>query len=287
MQSYISMLFLICTILFSQNSMAESLRVDSQWLKSNLEKNNLIILDTRSFEDYELGHIPGAINFPDNLSYEEKGVGGKIVGPQAIQKTFREKGIDTESFIVVYDDGGVFDAARVFWMLEVYGIKQVRILNGGFVNWLRGGNDETQKIERIDASHYVARVDHRRIASKFITRIASLNPNSTIIDARATKAYAGEISSAKRFGHIPSAKNIAVHENLVGNIDTGKQLRPIQALASLYKNIPKDKKVILYCDAGKVSSTNYLALRELGYDVANYDASWKEWGNDLSLPIEK
>ena len=47
----------------------------------------------------------------------------------------------------------------------------------------------------------------------------------------------------------------------------------------------KNKKIISYCDIGKISSSNYFALRQLGYEVANYDASWKEWGNDLELPI--
>ena len=33
------------------------------------------------------------------------------------------------------------------------------------------------------------------------------------------------------------------------------------------------------------ATTNYFALRELGFDVAAYDASWREWGNDYNLPI--
>lgn len=43
--------------------------------------------------------------------------------------------------------------------------------------------------------------------------------------------------------------------------------------------------VSIYCSVGLASSLECLVLRELGYDVANYDTSWKEWGNDASLPI--
>lgn len=91
---------------------------------------------------------------------------------------------------------------------------------------------------------------------------------------------------AKRFGHIPNAISIPVESNIIQNADQSG-LKSIKELKSLYKGIPEDKKVIIYCKIGLVSSTNYFALRELGYDVANYDASWREWGNDDSLPIEK
>ena len=63
------------------------------------------------------------------------------------------------------------------------------------------------------------------------------------------------------------------------------RLKSRQELSELYKDLPKDKKIITYCSVGLASSLEYLVLRELGYDVANYDASWKEWGNDASLPI--
>ena len=56
-------------------------------------------------------------------------------------------------------------------------------------------------------------------------------------------------------------------------------------LKEIYKNVDKSKKIVLYCAIGRIAATNYFALRELDYDVSNYDASWKEWGNDSSLPI--
>jgi thiosulfate/3-mercaptopyruvate sulfurtransferase len=135
-------------------------------------------------------------------------------------------------------------------------------------------------------SQFVPTVDHRRIASKFATRLASLNPRQVVIDARPSQAYRGETSTAKRFGHIPTAISIPVHDNV--REENGELLlRKTGELRQLYAGLPKDGKIILYCEIGRVSSTNYLALRELGYDVANYDASWREWGNDFSLPVEK
>jgi thiosulfate/3-mercaptopyruvate sulfurtransferase len=46
-------------------------------------------------------------------------------------------------------------------------------------------------------------------------------------------------------------------------------------------------EVVTYCNAGVSASFDLLALRIAGFThVANYDGSWKEWGNDDSKPIE-
>ncbi|MBT8438371.1 MAG: sulfurtransferase [Gammaproteobacteria bacterium] len=282
----LSLLF-ISTLLFQPWLVAETLRVDAQWLKQNFDPSTMVIVDTRSTADFEISHIPNAVNLHEELTYQDKKSGGLIAPPNVIQDILRERGIDTHKTAIVYDDGNLITAARVFWTLEVYGIKQVRILNGGFADWLSHGFDVSDRPLKPKVSNYVPQVDHRRIASKFSTRLASINPKQSLIDARDTSAYRGETSTAKRFGHIPSAMNIAVHEHFEKQDNDANHLLSLNALAALYKGVPKDEKVVLYCEVGAVSSTNYLVLRELGYDVANYDASWREWGNDLSLPIEK
>ena len=47
------------------------------------------------------------------------------------------------------------------------------------------------------------------------------------------------------------------------------------------------KRIINYCGGGIASSNNAFALSLLGYDnIAVYDGSLLEWGNDSSLPME-
>lgn len=156
--------------------------------------------------------------------------------------------------------------------MEVYGFKNIKLLNSGYDSWSLEEYPKTTQVPKI--------IDSDRIATKFSTQIATKNPNQIIIDARPGKAYKGVVSSAKRYGHIPEALNIPASHNI-----DNSSLKEISELQDVYKNIDKKKKIILYCAIGKISATNYFALRELGYNVSNYDASWKEWGNDFQLPI--
>jgi len=272
--------------LFVSQAYAESLRVSPEWLNKNLHNKDLIIIDTRTENDYEVEHIAGAISFSHELTYQQKQRGGNIVEPDVMQKILQQRGIDNTKKIVVYDGGEMFDASRVFWALEVYGIKDVKVLTPGYQYWTTKRYAVSSEIPRPEPGNYVPSIDHRKIASKFATQLATNSPGKVIIDARSLKAYTGKESTAKRFGHIPSAISIPVSVNLM-KVDGVPSLRSQKELADVYAHLPKDKKVILYCEVGRVSSTNYLILRELGYDVANYDASWREWGNDLNLPIEK
>jgi len=147
----------------------------------------------------------------------------------------------------------------------------------------------TDKVEPTTPSDYVVQINPNRIASKFATQLAMLNPRQTIVDARAMAAFDGKTSSAVRFGHIPGAINFPVQNNFITKQDETDMRKLLESsqLSEIYRHLPKDNKIIIYCEEGTGSSTNYLVLRELGYNVANYDASWREWGNDLSLPIEK
>jgi thiosulfate/3-mercaptopyruvate sulfurtransferase len=279
--------FKCCTFilfLFPFFLQAENLRLTPEQLKQSL--SDYIILDVRTASDYEAGHIKGAINFPVDLTYAHKKVNGKITEPTKMQAYIRDRGIDKNSNVVIYDSGNLVDAARLFWSLEVYGIQQVKVLDHGYDDWLSKNYPISLDEAKVNSSSYIASINHKRLASKFSTQLATRNPNQFIIDARPAPAYQGKISSAKRFGHIPKAISYPASHNL--KIENKvSSLQPLDVLKNIYSSVPKNKKIVIYCAIGRISAANYLALRELDYDVSNYDSSWKEWGNDFTLPIEK
>lgn len=261
---------------------AEDLRLQIEQLSRDISSYKVI--DVRPEIDYQQGHIKNALNFPISLTYDNKSVNGKLTEPNKMQDILRKLGLDINDQLVIYDDGTFFDAARLFWGLEVYGFKNVKLLNAGFDEWNKSALPVSTDIPQIKESFYIASVNNKKLATKFSTQIATKSPLIIIMDARKYTAYIGEESNAKRFGHIPEAISRPATHNIT-SVDNFSKLKEIKELEELYKDIDKSKKIISYCDIGKISSSNYFSLRELGYDVANYDASWKEWGNDSELPI--
>ena len=276
--TYIVILLIIGTTLLS----ASNLRVEVKELSKNSSKYK--ILDVRNGQLFLKGHIKGAISFHVNLSYDNLKLDGKITPPNKMQDIIQKHGLNIDDKILIYDDGSFFDATRLFWTLEVYGFKNLRVLNGGYPQYIKSKLPISKQTLAIKPSNYIASVDNKRLATKFTTQIATRNPNQLIIDARQHRSYIGDNSSAKRFGHIPKAINIPATKNIEKDGNLSK-LKTTKELKQLYKNVDKSKKIVLYCAMGKTATTNYFALRELGYDVSNYDSSWKEWGNDYNLPV--
>ncbi|WP_253806354.1 sulfurtransferase [Hydrogenovibrio sp. JE_KL2] len=280
------MLSLASFLPFSVHAAADPLRIDASTLVTAIEQHHqtAVVLDARSEALYQQDHIPGALNFPVNWTYAHKKTNGQVIEPNQAQALFRKLGLDIQTPVIIYDDGALVDAARLFWTLEVYGLQKVKVLSTGYDYWTNKGYPTTDRVPFATPSNYIAEVKHQRLATKFSTLLATKNPNDLIIDARPLPAYLGEQSSAKRFGHIPTAISIPASHNLKLENHMAS-FQPVNELEKVYSDIPKNKKVIIYCAIGRISATNYFALRELGYDVANYDASWKQWGNDLALPI--
>jgi thiosulfate/3-mercaptopyruvate sulfurtransferase len=261
---------------------AEDLRLQIEELSKNI--SNYKIIDVRSKAVYQQGHIENALNFPVSLTYDNQSSNGKLTEPNKMQEILRKLGLNVNDKIAIYDDGTFFDSARLFWSLEVYGFKSVKLLNSGFEEWDNMDLPISEETPEIKESSYIASVDNKKLATKFSTQIATKSPFMIVMDARNYNAYIGEESNAKRFGHIPEAISRPATHNISSSNNFSK-LKDIKELEELYKDVDKSKKIISYCDIGRVSSSNYFALRQLGYDVANYDASWKEWGNDSELPI--
>ena len=201
-------IFLLTTLSLN----ASSLRIKSTQVLNNIAQYKL--LDVREATFYEKGHITNALNFPATLTYEKAAINGKLTNPFTMQKVIQNLGLTENDTLVIYDDGSFFDAARLFWALEVYGFKNVKLLDSGYIQWKQKKYPTSAIKPKVTKSNYITIIDNNRLATKFATQIATRNPNQIIIDARPTQAYLGEVSAAKRYGHIPKAKNIPATHNI-------------------------------------------------------------------------
>lgn len=259
-----------------------------EWLAVNIDNPGLALLDFgRAKEEYEAGHIPGAVFVERrDLSRVVDGVPSMVASPDSIAAVLRRAGVSSTSTILVYDGGAGLMASRLFWAAEYAGHCDVRLLNGGYAMWVEDGYDVVAGSERRHPGDFQAAPRELRMATKewIYERLGSVN--MVAVDARGSGEYTGDDLMARRGGHIPGAVNVNWVQNL--RQDGSDEFLPPDELRALYLDagVTPDLEVVTYCQAGVRAAHSYFALRLLGYPcVRVYDASWIEWGNDADTPI--
>lgn len=279
----IIVLLISCSILLHAQNLDEvPTIVPIEWLKQNIDNDKVVVVDLRAQEEFAKGHIKGAVNMPGLESLFAKD-DWKMPKLDYLKELFSNAGIDHNSLVVAYDNGDFFWAARLYWILEVLGHEQVGLLKYSFGEHIKKNLPTSQTATQMVRKEFIPRVDNDQIETKLSTLMAI--GKKTIIDGRAKTHYEGKDSIAKRYGHIPTAQNYACTNNFQVS-DEGNHMKDFDQLEKIYKDLPKDKEIVLYCDGGAESALNYIVLKELGFKPSVYDGSWKEWGNDQNVPIE-
>ena len=281
-------ILLFITFFYSMTLNADNIKsndipaiVSLDWYKNNKNNSNLVIIDLRSEEEYKKSHIKNAVNIvPLKSLFNDKFLMPKL---DFLKELFSNAGIDSNSLVLAYDNGAFIWSARFYWILETLGHKNVGILKNGYNSWLESQIEISKTAYQAKRKEFIPRIDNSKVETKLGTLLSI--GNKTIIDGRKTSHFEGKQSKAKRYGHIPTAQNYACTQNYQVT-SNGNEMKSFDELKNLYKDIPKDKEIILYCDGGAEAALNYVVLNELGYKVAVYDGSWLEWGNDLEVPVE-
>ncbi len=239
--------------------------------------------------DFVKSHIPGAtfVDWVREITDPADSHHAKVAPPARFEAVMRCIGVGNDTLVVAYDDAQGMFAARLWWMLNYYGHSRVVILDGGWQKWQSEGRPVTDVQPDMTASRFVARVqpDWVRTAAQVAQVAQTPESDVVLLDARSPAEFEGQTSRAKRAGHIPGATNMprTALVNTDGTLKTPHELR--EQFAAVGVNDPA-QEVVTYCNGGVSESFELLALRVAGFaNSANYDGSWKEWGNDDARPI--
>ncbi len=198
-------------------------------------------------------------------------------------------GIEQASQVVLYDDGNAKDAARVWWILRYFGLKDARLLNGGWSAWRKAGLPESTASAAVKARDFVIVTpnDGRLATKERILRVLKDGQKVQIIDTRSEAEHCGIDKFAKRGGAIPESLHLEWSEAL----DPGThRFKSAAELAEIFKKAGVDLKrpSITYCQSGGRAAVMAFTLELMGArEVANYYRSWAEWGNADDTPVER
>jgi thiosulfate/3-mercaptopyruvate sulfurtransferase len=272
--------------------------VSTGWVQEHLEdpKLRIVEVDYDPTSNYNQGHIPGAALFDWRKDLNEDPQ-RDIVSKEKLAGLLGDRGISSDTTVVLYGDFNNWFAAYAFWDLQYYGVSNVKLMNGGRKKWLLEDRPVTKDAPEYPPSRFdVGAPDASLRAFKEEVLAALGAPGKVLVDVRGPKEFTGEILAppeyptehAQRGGHIPGAVNIPWAQAVNDSDGTFRSWKELETIYTS-KGVVPEKEIITYCRIGERSSHTWFVLKYLlGYpNVRNYDGSWTEWGNSVRLPIER
>lgn len=258
-----------------------------------------IVLDTRGgYKDYFRGHLPTAhhINF-DTLRGTDSAVPVQYLPDRLTKILLKRAGVDKARTHLVYATGDklpndeILSASMVVYVLEKFGIKDIRMVDGGLAEWEKRGLAVAKDYFGNPAGSLPWRGDRAIGVDVKTVRAHAATPGNLLVDARPLNEYRGEDEVWLRKGHIPGA--ISFHWARLVTADNTHQFKPmsVNRVELTRAGITPDKNIICYCGTSREGSLIYFYLKHvLKYpNVRLYEGSWKEyvWLAGKTLPAER
>ncbi len=274
--------------------------VTCEWLANHLYDPGLRVVDVRWYlidtarngrQEYLAGHIPGAV-FSDvdhdlAASFGQGPGRHPIPNADAFAEAMARLGIGDETYVIAYDDNGGANAARLWWLLRYYGHDQVSLLDGGIVEWKKGGEPLERGETTYPRAQFTPQAPRREwVANKETVGKLAQDSNAVVMDVRARERYRGEVEPIDpRAGHVPGARSAPYAENWRAP-DDPRFLPPDQLRARFEALGVRDAEhTVSYCGSGINGSLNVFVLHMAGMgDTLLYEGSWSDWSRDPQLP---
>jgi thiosulfate/3-mercaptopyruvate sulfurtransferase len=272
--------------------------VSTDWVAAHLNDPNIRIVESN--EDqllYPSGHIPGAVQVDWAADLNDP-LRRDYLNREGFEKLMSRIGATRDTTIVFYGDKNNWWATYAFWVFQLFGHTNAKVMDGGRLKWEKEGRPLTREVLSYPPTTYTApeRDDSKiRIFRDEVLR--KLGAGTKLVDVRSPQEYSGERTHMPEYpqegvlrgGHIPGAKSVPWARAANPEDGTFKSAEELRAIYEQEQGLKPTDDVVAYCRIGERSSHTWFVLTYLlGYpNVRNYDGSWTEWGNSVNVPIER
>ena len=184
--------------------------VEADWLAAHLNDDNVVVVDCDVDAGYQRGHVPGAVLIPDNFVKDPDSDRVLMMTPPQFQAMCENLGISDVSLVICYDNARGVTATRLWWILNTYGHRDAKVLNGGWRSWVAGGHAiSMERPARVEGVSFTPRIDDSMLVTVDELKEACSLRESVVWDVRSDGEWDGSATRGnKRAGHVPSAVHL-------------------------------------------------------------------------------
>lgn len=255
---------------------------DINWLVDNLANEKLIVIDTRGeLESKEIGynlfrksHLKNAryMSLDDHMTGEVGQHGGRhpLVDLDDFKDKLEDIGVSNDSLVLIYDDGQLPMASRLWYLLKYIGKEEVYILKGGFPEVLARGLD----LEEGDGLQYQRGHLDIRLQEDILVDMDyvkdQLKKGNIVVDSRSRERYEGIVEPIDRIaGHIPGCINYPWMDLMDLDYDLDK-------IRKHFSGLGQDDFVV-HCGSGVTGCVNFIFMDEVNLKAKLYLGGYSDW----------